>query len=127
MNAQQRKIYMETDMRILENRIKPLITRELIEEHRKNPIGEHSENLKKVLNYLRRHHEEIKGKYLVVCLEPHKKWCLGEHPGERGVPYILFEDESFDSREEAEHGLFLKRLKKYGLWDEEKFGQGAGQ
>lgn len=124
MNDHQKDVYMETDKRILENRIKPLITKELIEEHRNNPIGEHSKNLKAVLNYFRRHHEEIKGKYLVICTEPHKKWCLGEHPGERGKPYILFENECFDSREKAEHGLFIKRLKKYGLWDEEKFDRG---
>ncbi|MFB4165759.1 hypothetical protein ACE1TI_18645 [Alteribacillus sp. JSM 102045] len=124
MNNHQREVYLQTDKRILEHRIKPLITKELIQEHRDNPIGKHSNDLKIVLNYLRRHHEDIKGKYLVICTEPHKKWCLGEHPGKRGVPYKVFDDECFDSREEAEHGLFIKRLKKYGLWDEEKLGQG---
>ncbi|GAB7387634.1 hypothetical protein BSNK01_14710 [Bacillaceae bacterium] len=125
MNDQARKVYLETDKRILENKIKPLITKELIEEHRKNPIGKHSRELDVVLNYLRRNHEEMEGKYLIICTEPHKKWCLGQHPGARGVPYKIFMDECYDSREAAEHALFIKRLKKYGLWDEEKFGEGS--
>ncbi|MFK2825302.1 hypothetical protein QYG89_06330 [Bacillus sp. B190/17] len=115
MIDQVKKVYLEKDKYILENNIKPLITKELIEEHRKTPVGRHSHQLTMVLNYLRRNHEEIKGKDLLVCTKPHKEWCLGEHPGKRGVPYKVFEDERFDSREAAEHALFLKRLKKLGL------------
>jgi branched-chain amino acid transport system permease protein len=124
MSDQAKSVYMENDKRILETKIKPLITKELIEEHKRNPIGHHSKELDIVLNFLRRHHEEIKDKDLIICTEPHKKWCLGQHPGKRGVPYKIFMDECYDSREAAEHALFIKRLKKFGLWDEKKFGKG---
>ncbi|MEH7123386.1 hypothetical protein V7122_04685 [Bacillus sp. JJ1532] len=117
MNAQAKKAYLSTDKYILENNIKPLITEELIEEHRKQPVGRHSYNLSMVLNFLRRNHEIIEGKDLIVCTKPHQEWCLGEHPGKRGVPYKVFEDQCFDTREKAEHALFLKRLKKHGLVD----------
>ena len=119
MNETERLMYLEKDERILETRIRPLVNKELINEHRKKPIGEHSPELISVLNFFRRHHEEIAGKYLIICTKKHEQWCLGEHPGERGKPYILFEDECFDSREAAEHGLFIKRLKKYDLWKDE--------
>ncbi|OKL37813.1 hypothetical protein [Domibacillus mangrovi] len=115
MNEQAKKAYLETDKRILERNIKPLITKELIEEHRKNPVGRHSHALSQVMNYFRRNHEEIEGKDLIVCTEPHKTWCLGAHPGKRGVPYIVFSDECYDTREKAEHALFLKRLEKHGV------------
>ncbi|RST77304.1 inner-membrane translocator [Siminovitchia acidinfaciens] len=118
VNEQAQKVYLEKDKFILENNIKPLVTEELIEEHRRTPVGKHSAHLLKVLNYLRRHHEEIEGKYLIINLEPHKKWCLGRHPGGRGVQYEVFDDETFDSREAAEHALFLRRLRKFGLVDE---------
>ena len=119
MNEHQKEIYLEADKRILEHRITPLINKDLIKEHKEKPIGSHSQDLNIVLNYLRRHHEDITGKELIICTEPHKKWCLGEHPGERGKPYIVYENECFSTREEAEHGLFIKRLKKYNLWKDE--------
>ncbi|AZU62245.1 hypothetical protein [Neobacillus mesonae] len=117
MNEQAKKVYMEKDRYILENNIKPLITEDLIEEHRLNPVGKHSMELDLVLNFLRRNHEVIEGKDLIICTKPHQEWCLGQHPGKRGVPYIVFEKESFGTREEAEHALFLKRLRKHGLID----------
>lgn len=115
LNEQAKKAYLEADKYILENNIKPLITKELIDEHRRKPVGRHSYNLMMVLNFLRRNHEIIEGKDLIVCTKPHQEWCLGEHPGKRGVPYKVFEDQSFDTREKAEHALFLKRLQKHGL------------
>lgn len=112
---QGKDAYRRLDEFILQKKIKPLVTNELIEEHRRNSIGKHSPNLMKVLNYLRRHHEEIENKYLIINIEPHRKWCIGQHPGERGKGYTIFTDEFFDSREDAEHGLFVKRLKKQKL------------
>jgi hypothetical protein len=108
-------VYLDIDRRIFETKIKPLITKELIEEHKQNPIGKHSEQLDMILNYFRRHHEQMEGKYVIVCTKPHKEWRIGEHPAVRGERPTVFEDESFDSREAAEHGLFLKRLQKYGV------------
>lgn len=124
MNKQEEKAYMKLDKFILENNVKPLVTKEIIEEHRKKPIGQHSANLFKVLNFLRRHHDHSNGKDLIICTVPHEEWCLGEHPGERNKAYILFSDEKFDSREAAEHGLFLKRLKIHGLIDESMLDKG---
>lgn len=108
-------VYYDIDMRLFETTIKPLITKELIEEHRKNPIGKHSDDLGLVLRFFRRHHEQLEGKDVVICTTPNKEWHLGVYPGERGKGPTIFWEESFDSIEAAEHGLFLKRLKKYGV------------
>lgn len=118
MNEVEEKAYLKLDKFILESNIKPLVTKEIIAEHERNPIGKHSTHLFKILNYFRRHHDHSNGKDLIICTIPHKEWCLGEHPGERNKEYIVFHDEKFNSREAAEHGLFLKRLKKHGLLDE---------
>ncbi|MCM3403191.1 hypothetical protein [Cytobacillus oceanisediminis] len=110
-----KSVYLDIDRRIFETKIKPLITKELIKEHKLNPIGKHSEQLDVVLNYLRRHQEQLVGKLVIVCTDPHKEWHIGEHPAVRGERPKIFWEESFDSRETAEHGLFLKRLQKLGV------------
>lgn len=113
--AKEKEVYDEIDKSILNSYVRPLINEKIIEEHRLKPIGHHSDELERVLRYLRRHHEDLKGKDLIICTKPHKEWVLGENTGIRGEKPIIFENEKFDSREAAEHGLFLKRLKKYGL------------
>jgi hypothetical protein len=113
--TRDKAVYMDRDRRIFETKIKPLITKELIEEYKLNPIGKHSEQLDIILNHLRRHHEQMEGKYVIVCTTPHKEWHIGEHPGVRGKRPTIFRDESFYSREAAEYGLFLKRLQKFGV------------
>lgn len=112
-------VYQELSQKILEEKIKPLITTEILEEHKKNPIGHHSDELETVLVFLRRWFNRTKGKYVLVCTKHDGwtgKWCIGEMSGVRGVPPKIFSDECFDSREAAEHGVFLKRLKLLGLW-----------
>lgn len=56
----------------------------------------------------------------MICTKPHEQWCLGRNPSERGSVYQVFEDECFGSLEEAEHALFLKRLKIFGITDDDK-------
>lgn len=113
--TRDREVYLDKDRRIFETQVKPLITKELIEEYRLNPIGKHSEQLDVILNFFRRHHEQMEGKYVIVCTDPHKEWRVGVHPGVRGEKPAILWEERFDSREAAEFGLFLKRLKKYGV------------
>jgi branched-chain amino acid transport system permease protein len=89
--------------------LKPLITPELIEEHRRKPLGQHSDTLERVLNYFRR--APIAGKYVVVCTEPYREYRIGVLPGRRGAPIRVLDAPRFGSEEEAEHGVFLQRVK----------------
>ena len=97
----------------------------LIEEHRECPVGraphkgqpkvEHSKDLIRVLDKLRR--QPMAGKLLTVCKKPHEDYRIGIASGVRGLPVKILE-ESFSSEEACEHAIFLKRvmalLEKYG-------------
>jgi len=98
-----------------EQRIKPLVTPKVVEEHKKNPIGLHSDGLERILIFMRRHEYLMTNKYVIVCTKPHEKWCIGMLSGIRGIGPKILTDERFGSRLEAEHGVFLKRLKDWGL------------
>ena len=89
----------------------------LIEEHRACPVGraphngqpmvEHSKDLIRVLDKLRRH--PMAGKYVTICKKPFQDYRIGICSGVRGVPVEILED-SFSSEEACEHAIFLKRV-----------------
>jgi len=114
-DAKAGAVYDEIDARILANSIKPLVTDEIIQEHKRNPIGFHSDALERVLIYLRRNRLKTAGKYVIVCTKPHQEWRIATLSGVRGVGPKIDESSRFTSREEAEHGVFLKRLADLGL------------
>src|SRR5208337_3500304 len=109
-NSKAEAAYNEHDARIFADTIKPLVTKQIIEEHKRKPIGIHSDALERVLIYLRRHHLKTAGKYIIVCSKPHQEWRIATLSGVRGAPPKIDEQSRFASREEAEHGVFLKRL-----------------
>ncbi len=90
-------------------RMKALITDDLIAEHKHKPLGQHSDALERVLNYFRRVPQA--GKYIGVCTKPWEEWRIGVLSGVRGVPPRILEDERFSSEEEAQHGIFLRRVR----------------
>jgi hypothetical protein len=115
-NAREHAVYRQVDRHILETEIKPRVRPDIIEEHRRRPIGKHSDDLERVLTYLRRHHWEMTGKYILVCTKPHEEWRIGVIRDD--VPPQLL-DETFHDRYEAEHAVFLKRLRDAGLLPEQ--------
>ncbi len=114
--AREAEAYRRTEDYILRHEIKPRITSEIIDEHRRQPIGKHSDQLERVLIYLRKNHLEMAGKYILVCTKPHKEWRIAEIAGDHDqAPELL--EHSFSDRHEAEHALFVKRLRDNGLLD----------
>jgi len=95
---------------IFERQIRPRVTPEIIKEHENQPIGHHSDDLERVLIYLRKHHGQMAGKYILVCTVPHQEWRVAQITGRRNEPPELL-DEKYTDRYQAEHGIFLKRLK----------------
>ena len=91
----------------------------LIEEHRACPVGkapalhkgqpgiEHSEELRTVLDKLRR--QPMAGKYITICKKDFKDYRIGVCSGVRGQPVKILND-SFSSEEACEHAIFLKRI-----------------
>lgn len=115
--AREHAAYLQVERHILETDVKPRVTQATIDEHRERPIGKHSDELERVLIYLRKHHFEMEGKYILVCTKPHEEWRIATLAGKPGVAPELLPD-SFPDRYEAEHGLFLKRLADAGLLPE---------
>jgi branched-chain amino acid transport system permease protein len=99
--------FADLSERFAKEEILPRISEEIIEEHRKNPIGQHSDDLQRVLHYFRRQPSE--GKYVVIETERSQEWAIGELSGERGIPPKI-SDERFDSVEAAVHEIFRKRV-----------------
>lgn len=72
-----------------------------------NPIGYHSPGLQRVLNLLRG--GPARGKYVLVIVEPYRRWQLGRLPGIRGAPVELIDGVTYTNRLEAERDVFRRR------------------
>ena len=80
---------------------------DLVEEFRQNPKGPHSDALRKVLHRMR--WSGVGGRFVLVVLEPGRRWCLGLLPDKRGAPIELFRNRVFDDPKQAEWEVFKTR------------------
>lgn len=80
---------------------------ELYDEYARMPTGAHSPDLQFILQHFRK--TPCAGKFVLVALEPHKKWALGTLTGTRGDPVIVQETVTFDDLAEAERYVFRQR------------------
>lgn len=94
----------------LRDRLKTLITPELIEEHRAAPLGPHSDALARVLNYFRR--GEMPDKYAILQDGDDGAWSYSVMAlsGEPGKPPRVVDDRVYATRDEAYHAVFLLRV-----------------
>ncbi len=88
--------------------LKKLVSPEVIEEHRKSPLGQHSEALERLLLYFRR--APLSDKYAIIAVEPFKAYRIVALSGQRGVAPRIVEDRIYASQEEAYHGIFMRRV-----------------
>jgi hypothetical protein len=98
--------------RQMRERLRPLVTPELLEEHRTNPLwfdGPQSHELQAVLNYVRRQPQS--GKYVIVAVKPWEDYRIGVLSGVRGVPPVVRDEPRFATEQEAMHGVFLARVR----------------
>lgn len=101
--------------------LKPLVTPELIEEHKRNPTGgdrSHSAELLLVLDYIR----SLSGsdKEFIYATKPYREFAIGKLMG-RGNPVDQTNVRRFSTREAANHVIFLMRLFRFGLIDADHF------
>ncbi|UWU25651.1 hypothetical protein N2601_29840 (plasmid) [Rhizobium sp. CB3060] len=80
-----------------------------IDEFMRNPIGHHSPGLQRVLNVMRG--GELEGKYVLVILQPYRRWALGRLPARRGEPISLVEGVEYKCQLQAERDVFARRWK----------------
>ena len=107
--AKQAAITQDLKRYIWLNNIAPLASDELIEEHRRNPLGLHSADLYRVLYFLRGDPVPDVPRLVVVIVKPEQEWAIGEHSRQKGVP-VLVREGIYESVEEIEHAVFLERL-----------------
>ncbi|MCA0433297.1 MAG: branched-chain amino acid ABC transporter permease [Proteobacteria bacterium] len=88
--------------------LKTLIKPEIIEEHRRQPLGQHSEALERVLLYFRR--AKMEDKYALRSAGPHGPYKIIAFSGTRGVSPRLVDDREFVTLDEAYHGVFMRRV-----------------
>ncbi len=88
--------------------LKSLVCDKIIEEHRRQPLGQHSEALERLLLYFRRAPQV--DKYAIRrggFGGPHK---IVAFSGERGTSPRVVEDKEYATIEEAYHGVFMRRV-----------------
>ncbi|WP_028002925.1 hypothetical protein [Sinorhizobium arboris] len=81
--------------------------KQYIDEFMKKPIGYHSPGLQRVLNVMRG--GDVNGKYVLVILEPYRRWALGRLPARRGEPISLVEGVEYTCQLQAERDVFIRR------------------
>jgi hypothetical protein len=97
---------------IFERTVKPKITPEIIAEHKARPIGgSHSADLETVLRYLRRIPTKHKPRYVIIETKPGEEFALALHSRVRAAPLVLT-GQRFATIEEAQHAIFLNRLRE---------------
>lgn len=105
----QQIAYRRFDKR-LRDRLKVLVTPELIAEHAGAPLGPHSDALARVLNYFRR--ADVTDKYVILQDGPGGDWrySVMALSGEAGKPPRVVDDRTYATRDEAYHAVFLLRV-----------------
>ena len=88
--------------------LKSLICEEIIEEHRKKPLGRHSEPLERLLLHFRRLPNE--GKLVIHKIRESGTYRIAALSGVRGVPPSFIDDENYQTLEAAYHGVFMKQI-----------------
>jgi len=100
--------YRRFDKR-LRDHLKTLISPALIEEHRRQPLGQHSDGLARLLNYFRR--GDVADKYAIIRQSGQfHAYKIVAFSGVRGAPPRLVDDRVYTDLDEAYHAVFLLRV-----------------
>ncbi len=89
----------------LKEEIKALITPELIDEYRRQPLGRHSDALERVLNFFRR-----PPAYALYSPVAFREWQIIRLPIDPKAPPTPVEDAVYHSENEAYHALFMRNV-----------------
>lgn len=90
--------------------LRPFITKKVIAEHKRDPLGRHSDALARVLNYIRR--RAPYGRCVVVCTKPFKQWRVARMPRDRGQTPVFIDERTYTSEAKAMHAAFLVRIEE---------------
>ncbi len=89
----------------LEETLKASLTPAIIEEHRRRPLGRHSDALERVLNYFRR-----PPRYGLYSRRPMREWQVIRLPVDPNKPPQPLDDLVYHEKESALHAVFLRHV-----------------
>ncbi len=101
-------LYFKRHDKMQRDYLKMLVTSEIVEEHRRQPLGQHSEALERLLLYFRR--AKLEDKYALRSAGPRGPYKIIAFSGVRGVSPRLVDDREFRTLAEAYHGVFMRRV-----------------
>src|SRR5436305_136485 len=90
--------------------LRTVISDEIIEEHRKSPLGRHSEPLERLLHYFRSAPQP--NKYVIKKDEKSRKFQVARLSAERATPLKEVSETRYDTALEAYHEIFLCRVRE---------------
>ena len=91
----------------LRDELKALVSPEVLAEHERQPWGQHSQALTRLLHYFR--FAAITDKYALQVDVPFARYRLIALSGQRGVPPRHVDDKTYPHLQQATHAVFLKR------------------
>lgn len=97
----------------LRARLADLVTPELLDEHRRNPVGHHSPALGVVLTALRQ--APTQKKLALLAIEPGPQWMIIRLSGRPGVAHDMSDPARFLDENAALHEVFVRRLDELGV------------
>jgi branched-chain amino acid transport system permease protein len=105
----RQQVYYDAFDKRIRAQLRKLVCDEVIEEHRRAPLGMHSDALERLLNYFRR--DGIAGKLGLLQENPAvSAYWIVRFSGARGTPSTVEEGETFYSLDAAYHAVFLRRI-----------------
>lgn len=93
---------------IVRQRLRALVTEELIAAHRQNPSGPHGDDLERLLNYFRR--AAVADKYAILAVKPFEEYRVVALSGQPGVPPRTVDEKTYAQPDEAQHAVFVRRV-----------------
>ncbi|MGW4729775.1 hypothetical protein ACWEQC_11480 [Streptomyces shenzhenensis] len=94
-------------------RVKSLVTATLIDRAAAQPNPPYPPDVVEVMDFVRRNPDPEKPRYLIVTTED--GFAVGVRARERGGVPELLDEVRHRTRDEAEHAVFLRRLRDYGV------------
>ncbi len=88
--------------------LKTLVSPDVIEEHRRNPLGQHTEALERILTYFRK--GPLADKYAVFAKQPFAEYQVVAISGRLGIPPRLVDETTYATLPDAYHAVFLRRI-----------------
>ncbi len=90
--------------------LRPLLSKKIIAEHKRAPVGIHSDALDRVLNYFRR--PNALDHYVIVCTRPFKQWRVARTIGVPGQVPAFADERTYNSEAKAAHAVFLMHVEQ---------------